>query len=94
MRGNKLHVDRTKKDTQRGATLAKGGTTRMFGPQAAGSARPGHTGKDQSAAPWPQYARGGENARSGESANFARGGQLKSKPRGARPAKPSSSSQR
>jgi hypothetical protein len=54
-------------------------------------------GKDSS--PWPQYARGGENARSGEyarsgeAANFARGGQLKSKPRAARPAKPGASSQ-
>jgi hypothetical protein len=54
--------------------------------------------KDSS--PWPRYARGGENARSGEyarggeAANFARGGQLKSKPRGARPAKPGATSQR
>ena len=53
-----------------------------------------------SAAPWPQYARGDENARrgesvrSGESAGFARGGQLKSKPRAARPAKPGATSQR
>jgi hypothetical protein len=100
MRGNKPHVDRTKKDSQRAAPLAKGGTTRMFGAQAAGSARPGHTGKDQRAAPWPPYARGdenvrrGETVRGGESANFARGGQLKSKPRGARPAKPGASSQR
>jgi hypothetical protein len=90
----------TKRSTQRAAALAKGGTTRMFGLQAAGSARPGHTGKDQSAAPWPQYTRGdentrrGESVRSGESANFARGGQLKSKPRAARPAKPGASSQR
>ena len=72
----------------------------MFNKQAVGSARPGLTGKDQSAGPWPSYARGdenarrGENARSGESANFARGGQLKSKPRAARPAKPGATSQR
>ena len=57
-------------------------------------------GKDQSAAPWPQYARGDENARrgeskrSGEAAGFARGGKLKSKPRGARPAKPGATSRR
>jgi hypothetical protein len=56
--------------------------------------------KLDSAAPWPPYARGdenarrGENVRSGEAANFARGGQLKSKPRGARPAKPDATSQR
>jgi hypothetical protein len=60
MRGNKLHVDRTKKDTQRGVALAKGGGKgRMFGPQAAGPARPGHTGKNQSAAPGAKSARRG-----------------------------------
>jgi hypothetical protein len=53
-------------------------------------------GKDQ----WPAPARGNENVRrgetvrSGEAANFAAGGKLKSKPRGARPAKPGASSQR
>jgi hypothetical protein len=57
-------------------------------------------GKSESAALWPQHARGDENARrgetvrSGEAAGFARGGQLKSKPRGARPARPGASSQR
>ena len=50
--------------------------------------------------PWPEYMRGdqnarpGETARSGETANFASGGKLKSKPRAARPAKPGTSSQR
>jgi hypothetical protein len=54
----------------------------------------GNKDKDQSGAPWPQYARGDENTRRGEStrrgeaAGFAAGGKLKSKPRGARPAKP------
>jgi hypothetical protein len=57
-------------------------------------------GKDQSAALWPapvlgnENVRRGETVRSGEAANFARGGQLKSKPRAARPAKPGASSQR
>jgi hypothetical protein len=49
-------------------------------------------GKDSS--PWPQYARGDENVRRGEAAGFARGGQLKSKPRGARSARPGATSQR
>jgi hypothetical protein len=55
---------------------------------------------NQSAAPWSAYARGNENVRRGEttrsgaSANLAVGGQLKSKPRGARPAKPGATSQR
>jgi hypothetical protein len=58
------------------------------------------SGKSESAAPWPQYAHGdengrrGESARSGESAGLARGGQLKRKPRGARPAKPGASGPR
>ena len=57
-------------------------------------------GKDQSAAPWPQYARGDENARrgeavrSGESAGFARGGKPKFKPQAARRAKPGASGPR
>ena len=62
MRGNKLHVDRTKKDAQRGASLAKGGGKgRMFGPQAAGPDRPGNTGNDQSSAPGSKFARGGKH---------------------------------
>jgi hypothetical protein len=60
MRGNKLHLDRTKKDTRRGAALAKGGTTKMFGKQAAGPDKPGNTGKDQSKAPGAKFAKGGE----------------------------------
>jgi hypothetical protein len=59
MRGNKLHVDRTKRDTQRSAALAKGGTTKMFGKQAAGPDKPGHTGKVQTSAPGAKSARGG-----------------------------------
>jgi hypothetical protein len=89
-----------KRSTQHAARLAEGGKAHMVKPQSAAPARPGHTGKDQRAAPWPLYARGGENARRGETvrcgelAGFARGGQLKSKPRGARPAKPGATSQR
>jgi hypothetical protein len=84
----------SKRSTQHAVPLAKGGTRPMFGKQSAGPARPGHTGKDQSAAPWPPYARGGENVRrgetvrSGEAANLARGGKPKFKPQAARPAKP------
>jgi hypothetical protein len=59
MRGNKLHVDRTKKDTQRAAALAKGGTTKMFGKQAAGPDAPGRTGKVQTPAPGARVAKGG-----------------------------------
>jgi hypothetical protein len=59
MRGNKLHVDRTKKDTQRGAALAKGGRTKMFGPQSAGPDAPGLTGKVQTPAPGARAAHGG-----------------------------------
>jgi hypothetical protein len=59
MRGNKLHVDQTKKDSQRGAALAKGGKAHMVKPQAAGPDKPGNTGKDQSAAPGARAAKGG-----------------------------------
>jgi len=59
MRANKLHVDRTKKDTQRGAVLAKGGTTKMFGKQAAGPDAPGRTGKVETPAPGARAAKGG-----------------------------------
>jgi hypothetical protein len=59
MRGNRLHVDRTKKDTQRGAALAKGGATKMFGKQAAGPDAPGRTGKVQTPAPGAKSAKGG-----------------------------------
>ena len=56
--------------------------------------------KLESGAPWPAHARGnegtrrGETVRSGEAANFARGGQLKSKSHGARRAKPGASGPR
>jgi hypothetical protein len=84
----------TKRSNQRAARLAQGGKTPMFNKQAAGSARPGHTGKDQSVAPWPAYARGdenvrrGESARSGEAAGFARGGPSRREGGRARAAKP------
>jgi hypothetical protein len=48
-----------KKSAQRPATFGKGGATKMFKPQAAGTDRPGNTGKDQSPAPGAQRAVGG-----------------------------------
>jgi hypothetical protein len=59
MRGNRLHVDETKKERQRPAALAKGGKDKMFGEQAAGPARAGQTGKNQTAAPGAKAAKGG-----------------------------------
>jgi hypothetical protein len=59
MRGNKLHVDQTKKDRQRGAALAKGGKVHMVKPQAAGPDKPGHTGKVETPAPGAKAAKGG-----------------------------------
>lgn len=59
MRGNKLSVNKTKKEAQHDVEFAKGGDTPMFGKQAAGEDKPGNTGKDQSAAPGPKYAEGG-----------------------------------
>jgi hypothetical protein len=59
MRGNRLSVDETKKEAQRAATFGKGGSTKMFKQQAAGTDRPGNTGKDQTAAPGAKFAKGG-----------------------------------
>ena len=49
----------TKRSTQRDAALAKGGTTKMFGKQAAGPDAPGRTGKVQTLAPGARVAKGG-----------------------------------
>jgi hypothetical protein len=59
MRGNRLHVDRTKKDTQHGATFAKGGKAHMVKPKAAGPDAPGRTGKVETPAPGAKSAKGG-----------------------------------
>jgi hypothetical protein len=48
-----------KKELKRGTTFARGGSTKMFKPQAAGPDRPGNTGKDQTAAPGAKRASGG-----------------------------------
>jgi hypothetical protein len=59
MRGNKLHVDQTKKESQAPRAYAKGGATKMFREQAAGPAKSGQTGKAQTSAPGAKGARGG-----------------------------------
>jgi hypothetical protein len=51
---------------QQPATFARGGSTRMMKPQAAGPAKGGQTGKQQREAPGPKYASGGP-ARAGRS---------------------------
>ena len=60
---SKSEVDRSKGERQRGTTFAKGGHTRlMFGKQAAGPAKSGQTGKNQTPAPGAKAARGGGHA--------------------------------
>jgi hypothetical protein len=59
MRGNKLHVDSSKKESQAPRTFAKGGATKMFREQAAGPVKSGQTGKAQTSAPGAKGARGG-----------------------------------
>ena len=54
-----MTVPKPKKDVERDATFAKGGSTRMAKPQAAGPAKPGVTGKTQTAAPGKKRAFGG-----------------------------------
>jgi hypothetical protein len=61
MRGNKLHVDQTKRDKQRPAVLAKGGSKgKMFSDQAAGPQRAGITGGTPNPAPGAKAAKGGK----------------------------------
>jgi hypothetical protein len=59
MRGNRLHVDQTKRDKQKGAALARGGKDRMFGEQQANPDRPGTTGKPDVRGPGAKSAKGG-----------------------------------
>jgi hypothetical protein len=49
----------TKRSVPRRIIFGKGGSTRMFKKQAAGTDRPGNTGKDQTAAPGSKRASGG-----------------------------------
>jgi hypothetical protein len=71
MRGN---VDKSKKESQRDTTFARGGRAKMFKQQAAGPDRPGNVGKDQSPAPGAKYARGGPKVSAGGFARRAIGG--------------------
>jgi hypothetical protein len=60
MRGNRLSVNSTKKQSQRDVNMVKGGKTRMFGKQAANKQKPGTTAHDVSGgAPGPSPAAGG-----------------------------------
>jgi hypothetical protein len=54
-----MRTSNAKRSNQHAARLAKGGTIKMFGKQAAGPDKPGNTGKDQSAAPGARAAKGG-----------------------------------
>ena len=58
-----MAVQPRKASTQRRVVFGKGGTTRMAKPQAAGTDRPGNTGKDQTAAPGTKRATGGPPVR-------------------------------
>jgi hypothetical protein len=58
---------KTKENVEHNVEFAKGGNTKMFGPQAAGPDRPGNTGKDSTSAPGPKYASGGSHKMAGYS---------------------------
>jgi hypothetical protein len=58
MRGSRSSVDKSKRQSERGAAFAKAGRAKMFGPQSAGSDAPGRTGKVQTPAPGARSARG------------------------------------
>jgi hypothetical protein len=62
MRGNKLHVDETKRDRERPVALAKGGKgapNKMLREVPAEPASPGRTGPAQAKAPGAKVAKGG-----------------------------------
>jgi hypothetical protein len=60
MRGDKPSVNKSKKESQHPAALAKGGGKgRMFAAQAAGPAKSGRTGHGETAAPGLKFAQGG-----------------------------------
>jgi hypothetical protein len=60
MRASKPSVDRSEKEPQRPAAFAKGGSTKMFKPQAADRTRPGRTGKAESPSSRSRFAAGGK----------------------------------
>jgi hypothetical protein len=61
MRGNKLSVNKTKKESQHDVEFAEGGDTKMFGEQAANEQDPAVTGHEvKGGAPGPKYAEGGK----------------------------------
>jgi hypothetical protein len=63
------------KGHQHTKSFANGGSTKMFGKQAAGPDKPGNTGKDQTPAPGAKFARGGrEKPFAGGFAKPAQGG--------------------
>jgi hypothetical protein len=79
MRGNRLHVDQTKRDKERPAVLARGGKdapNKMLPEVPAEPARAGRTGPAQAKAPGARAARGGGRtpANVGGVARPARGG--------------------
>jgi len=50
---------KSKQESMHNVEFAEGGDGHMFGQQAAGPDKPGNTGKDQSGAPGPKFAAGG-----------------------------------
>jgi hypothetical protein len=59
MRGNRLHVDETKKERQRPAALAKGGDRPTFKAQQANPDKAGSSGKPDVRGPGAKSAKGG-----------------------------------
>jgi hypothetical protein len=69
----RANVDKTK-EKPRDAAYAKGGRTRMFGPQAAGKAKPGTTSTDEGPAPGAKFARSERKPPAGGFSRRAAGG--------------------
>jgi hypothetical protein len=70
----KPSVNASKHDRQRDAAFTKGGDDRMFKKQAAGPAKAGQTGKNESAAPGAKATKGGPKSKAPGRALPAKGG--------------------
>jgi hypothetical protein len=59
--GNKLSVNKTKKEAQHDVEFAEGGDDKMFGEQAAEPQKEGQTDQEASKGPGAKYAEGGKS---------------------------------
>jgi hypothetical protein len=74
MRGSRSSVDKSKRQSERGAAFAKAGRAKMFGPRSGGPDSPGRTGKVETPASGARSARGGKHKTKPQAAQSAKAG--------------------